>query len=109
MEGNASVYQVNPVCRITGEGRAEFLRTWGPDFDQKGGGRGGGGEGGEGTGEAAQFVRGNYKSFLWGRGGECGGGGGVYNVVHSTAVCRQYGLVAAYATPCAPLRSRSEP
>ena len=43
MEGNASVYQVNTaVSRITGEGRAEFLRTWGPDFDQKGGGRGGG-------------------------------------------------------------------
>ena len=37
VEGNASVYQVNPVCRITGEGRAEFLRTWGPDFYQKGG------------------------------------------------------------------------
>ena len=35
VEGNASVYyQVNPVSRITGEGRAEFLRTWGPDFDQ---------------------------------------------------------------------------
>ena len=32
MEGNASVYQVNPVSRITGEGRAEFLRTWGPDL-----------------------------------------------------------------------------
>ena len=29
VEGNASVYQVNPVSRITGEGRAEFLRTWG--------------------------------------------------------------------------------
>ena len=43
MEGNASVYQVNPVSRITGEGRAELLRTWGPGFDQKGGGRGGGG------------------------------------------------------------------
>ena len=37
VEGNASVYQVNPVGRITGEGRAEFLRTWGPDFDQNGG------------------------------------------------------------------------
>ena len=24
---------------------------------------------GGGTGGAAQFVRGNYKSFLWGRGG----------------------------------------
>ena len=61
MEGNASVYQGNPVSRITGEGRAEFLRTWGPDFDQKGGGRGGRGGG---TGGAAQFVRGNYKSEL---------------------------------------------
>ena len=41
MEGNASVYQVNPVSRISGEGRAEFLRTWGPNFDRKRGGRGG--------------------------------------------------------------------
>ena len=49
MEGSASVYQVNPVSRITGEGRAEFLRTWGSDFDQKGGREGGvGGEGQEG-------------------------------------------------------------
>ena len=31
--------------------------------------------GGGGTGEAGQFVRGNYKYFLWKRGGECGGGG----------------------------------
>ena len=29
VEGNASVYQVNPVRRISGEGTAEFLRTWG--------------------------------------------------------------------------------
>ena len=58
MEGNASVYQVNPVSRVAGEGRAEFLRTWGSDFDQKGGGREGGGQG---TGGAGQFVRGNYK------------------------------------------------
>ena len=41
VEGNASVYQVNPVSRITGEERAEFLRTWGPGFDQKGGREGG--------------------------------------------------------------------
>ena len=27
VEGNASVYQVYPVSRITGEGRAEFLRA----------------------------------------------------------------------------------
>ena len=29
VEGNASVYQVYPVSRIAGEGRAEFLRAWG--------------------------------------------------------------------------------
>ena len=40
MEGNASVYQVNPVSRITGEGREEFSRTWGPGFDQVGAGGG---------------------------------------------------------------------
>ena len=34
VEGNASVYQVNPVSRTTGDGRAEFLRSWGPGFDQ---------------------------------------------------------------------------
>ena len=34
---------MNSVCRITGEGRTEFLRTWGPGFDQAGGGAGGGG------------------------------------------------------------------
>ena len=46
MEGNASVYQVNPVGRITGGGRAEFLGTWGPGFEQEGaGGRGGMGRG----------------------------------------------------------------
>ena len=67
MEGNASVYQINPVSRTTGEGRAEDLRTWGAGFDQKGGRRGGKGGG---TGGAAQFVRGNYESFLGGRGGE---------------------------------------
>ena len=48
MEGNASVYQVNPVSRITGEGRAEFLRTWGPGFDQ---------EGARGTGGAGRAVQ----------------------------------------------------
>ena len=35
MEGNAPLNQVNPVSRISGEGRAEFLRTWGADFDKK--------------------------------------------------------------------------
>ena len=57
VEGNASVYQVNPVSRITGEGRAECLRTWGPSFDQKGAG-----VRGETVG-AAHFVCGNYKSY----------------------------------------------
>ena len=57
MEGNASVYQVNLVSRITGGGRAEFLRAWGPGFEQEGaGGRGG-------MGEGTQPVRGNYKSL----------------------------------------------
>ena len=42
VERNASVYQVNPVSRITGKGRAKVLTTWGPDIDQKGGGRVGG-------------------------------------------------------------------
>ena len=65
MEGNASVYQVNPV-RITGEGRAEFLRTWGSDFDQKGGGRGGGGKG----------QVGQLNSCVDTINPSCGGGGG---------------------------------
>ena len=56
MEGNASVYQVNPVSRITGEGKAEFSRTWRPGFEQE---RAGGGE----TGGVAQSVCGNYKSY----------------------------------------------
>ena len=54
MEGNASVYQVHAVRRITGEGRAEVLRAWGPGFEQQGIGGG--------TGGAPQSVRGNYKS-----------------------------------------------
>ena len=51
VEGNASVYQVNTavVSRITGEGRAEFLRTWEPGFDQEGAGAGRGGGGGRGS------------------------------------------------------------
>ena len=53
VEGNASFCQVYPVCRKTGEGRAEFLRAWGAAFEQEragGGGKGGGGE-------ATQSVR----------------------------------------------------
>ena len=45
VEGNASVYQVKPVSRITGEGGAELLRTGGPNFDQEGVGETGGREG----------------------------------------------------------------
>ena len=56
VEGNASVCQVYPVNRITGEGRAEFLRAWGPGFEQEGAMA-------EGTGGATQSVRGNCKSF----------------------------------------------
>ena len=60
MERNASVYQVYTVSRITGEGRAEFLRAWGPGFEQEGAlGRGGGG-----NGRGNSSVRGNYKSFM---------------------------------------------
>ena len=40
MEGNASVFQVNYVGRITGEGRAEYLRAWGPEVVQEGAGGG---------------------------------------------------------------------
>ena len=59
VDGNASVYQVYHVSRITGEGRAEFLRTWGAGFEQEGAGGRGGGE----TGGATQSVRGNKKPF----------------------------------------------
>ena len=60
MEGNASVYRVlYPVSRITGEGRAELLRAWGPGFEQEGAGGGRGEE----MGGATQNVRGNYKSL----------------------------------------------
>ena len=51
MEGNASVCQVYPVSRITGEVRAEFSRGWGHGFEQEGAGGGG----------ATQSVRGSYK------------------------------------------------
>ena len=44
MEGKASVYQVYPVSQITDEGRAEFLRAWGPGFEQEGTGGVGGGQ-----------------------------------------------------------------
>ena len=42
MEGSASVYQVYPVSRLTGEGRAEFLRAWGHGGEQEEGAGGGG-------------------------------------------------------------------
>ena len=55
VELNASVYQVTTASRITGEGRAEILRTWGLDSDQKGGGGGVGG-GGDGWGRSNYFC-----------------------------------------------------
>ena len=54
MEGNASVYQVDPVSRITGEGRAEVWKTWRPGFDQKG--SGGGGREGAGCGGGSSIC-----------------------------------------------------
>ena len=56
MEGNAPVYQVYPVSRINGEGRADFLEAWGPGFEQEGA------EEGRASG-ATQSVRGNLQSF----------------------------------------------
>ena len=47
VEGNASLYQVNPVSRISGEGGAELLKTWGAGFDQEGAGGTGGGRAGQ--------------------------------------------------------------
>ena len=42
VEGNAPVYQVYPVSRMTGEGRAEFSRAWVSGIQKKtaGGGNG---------------------------------------------------------------------
>ena len=60
MTGDAPVYQVNPLRRMTGEGRVEFLRTWGPGFDQKERGEGGGRGGASG---AAHSVRGNRDPY----------------------------------------------
>ena len=53
MEGNASVYQVNRVSRISGDGRAVFLGHKGLFLIKMGAG---GGKGGEGTGGTSQFV-----------------------------------------------------
>ena len=36
-----------PVSRVTGEGRAEISRAWGPGLEQDGAGRGGGGRAGQ--------------------------------------------------------------
>ena len=45
VEGDTSVYQVNPASRVTGKGRAEFSRMWEPGFDQEGAGGARGGDG----------------------------------------------------------------
>ena len=36
VQRKASVYQVNPVSRITGERRVEVSRSWGPGFEEEG-------------------------------------------------------------------------
>ena len=36
VEKNASIHQVHPVSRVTGERRAEILRSSGPEFEQAG-------------------------------------------------------------------------
>ena len=59
MEGNAPVYQVYPVSRINGEGRAEVLRSWEPGFDQEGAW---GGLGGGRAGKLSLFVETRDKS-----------------------------------------------
>ena len=46
VEGNASVYQVYPVGRLTGKGRAEVLGPWGPGIVIILQGAGSGGKGG---------------------------------------------------------------
>ena len=40
---NSSVYQVNPSSQMTGEGKTEFSRVWGPGVITKGEQRRGGG------------------------------------------------------------------
>ena len=89
---------MNPVSRITGEGRAEFLRTWGPDFDQKGDGRGGGGKGQVGQlnlcVEAINPSCGGRRGGMWRGGREGGGAGGALGRID----------VGVYYTRCA--RSR---
>ena len=51
VEGNVSVYRVDPISRMTGDVRAEFSRMWGPGSDQKRAGLGGEVRGGLGGGE----------------------------------------------------------
>ena len=46
VDGKAPVYQVYPVCRITGEGRSEFDRAWALGLNK----RERGGKGGKGGG-----------------------------------------------------------
>ena len=57
VEEGASVYQVYPASRITGEGRAEFQGREGMGLNKREA-RGGGGISG-----LTQNVRGNYKLF----------------------------------------------
>ena len=54
VKGNASVYQVCPVSRISGEGRAQISRAWGTGVDE---------QKGAGGGREQQSARENCKSY----------------------------------------------
>ena len=84
VEENASAYQVNLVSRMTGEGRAEFRRTWGLHFVQKGAGLEEGRKGRK-RGGGAQSVRANYVFF---KGDVCDGFGNNAPVHHVYPVRR---------------------
>ena len=92
---------MSPVSQISGEGKEEFSRKWGPGFDQEGRG---------GTGRAAQSVGEKYKYYPvsrapsgeraersrgWGKGGEEGGAERVcYTIFFRSHRCR--GLLYAW-------------
>ena len=86
VEGNASVCQEHPECRITGEGRAEVLRAWEPGYKQERARHQGElGEGRLPTASGRIAVRacyaGSARSRRWcrrvGRQGRWGAGGGM--------------------------------
>ena len=74
VEGNASVYQVYPASRMTGEGRGEILNAGGP--------------GRRGWAGATQSVRGNYRPL---KRTKFDGGGRNASVHHVRSVSRTTG------------------